>query len=334
MPNATRAPEGPLLAAAGLTLAAAGLPLAVVAFSTMRSRLIFTFPIAAGLLAAVCLTTPLPAQTLPGTKAQQPARPKAVPPPAPSAAELKAPPANASKLPSGIATLQLRPGGSGAAARPQDIVFFRAILRRRDGTVVQNGFDSADPSKSFLGKLKPSWQVALASMRAGEQRRFWFPAELMPKDPTTGVQEPIVFDVELIRVGSMPDKPSLAPPANARKIGGTSVVTVSTGTGPAKAVRTDGAMVEYTLWKGNGEVVSSSVVDGRPTLFPLDRVMPAFADCVVGMALGERRRCWIPSAHNQGFPGALQGDLVFELELKQVLDMAKLTGNATPPAKS
>ena len=58
--------------------------------------------------------------------------------------------------------------------------------------------------------------------------------------------------------------------------------------------------------------------------------MTSFADCVEGMAVGEVRRCWISAARNEGFPGAPTGALIFELELLNLADAAKIFTPGTP----
>jgi FKBP-type peptidyl-prolyl cis-trans isomerase len=264
----------------------------------------------------------------------RPAAPPPVPPAKPTPTELAAPPASAAKLPSGVATMKLRAGKGEDSPRVQDVIVFRAIGRRADGTVVQDSFATPEPARTVLSRLNRGWQEGMIGMKVGEQRRFWFPASLMPMDKATGVKEPVVFDVELVQIGRMPSPPASlkTPDARAVKAGlGTSVLTVRKGKEDQKATRTDGALVNFTLWNPAGQVLLSSAFDGRPTLFPIDKVMPAFADCLVGMGIGEQRLCWIPALHNDGFPGALKGDLVFELELLNFIDMAKLTGNTTLP---
>lgn len=281
--------------------------------------------LAAGALVALATATWLSAQTPSPNAAGTPPVP-AIPPPGPSSAELMAPPAHASKLPSGIPTLLLRAGDGGDTPRPHDFVVFRSIGRRRDGAVVQNGFGTREASRASLAQLGKIWIEGLGAMQAGEQRRFWFPAELMPKDPATGVQEPVVFDVELVSFVKLPAPPKSlkTPDPKAKRSGAASILITQPGQDQPRATRTDGAMMEFTLWNGQGAVVHSSKVDGRPTLFPLDKVMPSFADCVEGMAVAERRLCWIPALANSGFPGALKGDLVFELELQRLVDLTKL----------
>lgn len=264
-----------------------------------------------------------------------PRRAGVVPPAAPSAVELAGAPKSAAALPSTVAWKQLRAGKSGGKPpRARDVVFFRAIGRRPDGTVVQNGFESPEPQKSLVNKLFPAWQEALSGMVEGEQRRFWFPAALTPKNSASGAQTPLVFDVELERIGRMPEPPAFVakPDPKAAKVGlGTSVLTVSPGTPGASLTRADGALLEFTIWNSLGQALSSSIADGRPTLFPLDRVMSSFADCLLGMTVGEKRHCWIPAARNEGFPGAGKGALVFEVELTKIVDTDALFGGQLKP---
>ncbi len=263
------------------------------------------------------------------------AKPLTPPPAAPSPQELAAPPASATRLPSGLSTRLLRAGTGKVSPRSQDWVSFFAIGRRPDGTVVQNTFASPEPTRLQVIKLIPAWQEALAGMVAGEQRRFWFPAELAPKNPKTGAQEAVVFDLELVHVVPMAAPPAAlkAPDPKAKQVGlGTSVLTVKAGKAGPKATRQDAALLNFTVWNDVGQTLATSALDGRPTLFPLDRVMTAFADCVEGMAVDEVRRCWVSAARNEGFPGAPTGALIFELELLNLADAAKIftPGTAKP----
>ncbi|MEO7795222.1 MAG: FKBP-type peptidyl-prolyl cis-trans isomerase [Thermoanaerobaculia bacterium] len=275
---------------------------------------------------------PLTGQTPP---VAAPAKPLTPPPAAPTPEELAGPPASATRLPSGLTTRQLRAGTGKVSPRPQDWVFFFAIGRRTDGTVVQNTFATPDPTRLQTSRLIPAWQEALAGMVVGEQRRFWFPASLAPKNPKTGMQEAIVFDLELVQVVRVADPPNSlkAPDPKAKKVGlGSWVLTVKPGTGTATATRQDAALLHFTVWNDLGQTLSTSVADGRPTLFPLDRVMTSFADCVEGMKIAETRRCWVSAERNEGFPGAPKGALIFELELLNLADAAKIftPGTAKP----
>lgn len=314
----------------------------------IRSYILSTLAFGGCLLAltATGMASDAGAQTGPGATQVKPAKPAppanppaphptATPPAAPSPQELAGPPANATLLPSGLSTRLLRAGKGTLSPRPQDFVFFYAIGRRQDGAVVQNTFAAPAPTKLQLGKLIPAWQEGMGGMVPGEQRRFWFPAALAPKNPKTGVQEAVVFDIELVNVARMADPPKAlkAPDPKAKQIGlGSWVLTTKPGKAGARATRQDAALLNFTVWNDLGQPLTTSVVEGRPTLFPLDRVMTSFADCVEGMQIGEVRYCWVSAEHNEGFPGAAHGALIFELELLNLADAAKVftPGTAKP----
>src|SRR5262245_61785986 len=246
----------------------------------MSKRHLFASIFVAGVFAATSMTAqaakPAPAAPKPAPK---PAGPPAVPPPAPPTAELQTPPAGAATLPSGVVTQRLRAGSGADSPRAQDFVAFRSISRRADGSVIADGFAAKDPSRVVPSRLNRGWQEGMSGMKVGEQRRFWFPAEMMPIDKVSGKKEPVVFDIELLSIGRVPDTPASlsTPDARAVKAGaGTSVLTVKAGQEGKIAARTDAALVNFTLWSSTGQVVVSSAVDGRPTLFPIDKVMPSF----------------------------------------------------------
>lgn len=306
------------------------------------SPILSALPRRCSLLAALALTllgssAALYGQAPPGaTPTAPPAKPLTPPPVAPTAAELATPPASAMKLPSGMSTLLLRAGKGKVSPRTQDWIAFFAIGRRTDGTVVQNTFASPDPIRMQMHRLIPAWQTAFAAMVAGEQRRFWFPAELAPKNPQTGAQEAIVFDLELVAVLKTADPPAALkthdPKATQAGLGAWTL-TVKPGKAGPKATRQDAALINFTVWNDLGQALATSTLDGRPTLFPLDRVMTSFADCVEGMAIGEVRHCWISAGANEGFPGAPKGALIFELELLNLADASKIFTPGPPATK-
>jgi peptidylprolyl isomerase len=63
----------------------------------------------------------------------------------------------------------------------------------------------------------------------------------------------------------------------------------------------------------------SSVVDGEPATFGVDRVIPGWSQGLQLMVEGEKRRFWIPeSLAYKGQPGQPAGMLVFEVELLRI----------------
>lgn len=290
--------------------------------------------VAAALLIALSATA-LHAQSPQGLQraTPPPARPVPEPPP-PSATELVAAPVDAVRLPSGLAYKVLLQGEAGGQPpSDQDVVALFVIGRSPSGEVFQNSFAQGKAQRMQVRHTFPAWREAMKTMVKGEVRRWWFPADRVPPNPMTGRREPAVFDVAMVDIGRIPNPPRyLAEPDPKAKSTryGASVLTVQAGKGTERLTRTDGAMVNFTYWKPTGEPINSSFAEGRPTLFPMEKVMPSFADCLEGMAVEEKRQCWIPAARNEGFPGAQSGAIVFEVELLAIVDAEALLSGARP----
>ena len=92
--------------------------------------------------------------------------------------------------------------------------------------------------------------------------------------------------------------------------------TVRAGSSQEKPIATDVVTVDYTGWRSDGLMFDSSVVRGKPSTFPLDRVMPGWKECVLQMTIGEIRRCWVPQElAYKGQSGRPTGTVVFDIEL-------------------
>ncbi|MFH1467590.1 MAG: FKBP-type peptidyl-prolyl cis-trans isomerase [Pseudomonadota bacterium] len=86
----------------------------------------------------------------------------------------------------------------------------------------------------------------------------------------------------------------------------------------------DRVVVQYTGWTTDGAMFDSSVARGEPATFPLNAVIPGFAEGLQAMVAGEVRRLWIPEElAYQGRSGPPAGMLVFDVELLHIV--------STPP---
>jgi peptidylprolyl isomerase len=119
--------------------------------------------------------------------------------------------------------------------------------------------------------------------------------------------------------GTAPSAPAdvAAPPADAAKSAtGLASRVVTPGAGDEKPLPTDVVTVHYTGWTPDGTVVDSSYARGAPSMFPLNRVMIGWRECVQLMLVGETRRCWLPEAlaYNRQ-AGRPRGMIVFDIQL-------------------
>jgi peptidylprolyl isomerase len=112
-----------------------------------------------------------------------------------------------------------------------------------------------------------------------------------------------------------------APPADARKApSGLASKVLEPGTGTLHPARTDLVTVHYTGWTTDGKMFDSSVSRGRPSTFPLDRVIAGWTEGVQLMVAGEKRRFWIPEALAYKGQRDPKGTLVFDVELISFTD--------------
>jgi peptidylprolyl isomerase len=108
-----------------------------------------------------------------------------------------------------------------------------------------------------------------------------------------------------------------APPADAAtSASGLASKVVTAGTGTDKLQETDVVTVHYTGWSADGKMFDSSYARGTPSMFPLNRVMAGWRECVLLMSVGEKRRCWVPQdLAYRGQAGRPTGTVVFDIEL-------------------
>jgi peptidylprolyl isomerase len=115
----------------------------------------------------------------------------------------------------------------------------------------------------------------------------------------------------------IPPPPDVAaPPADAEKTAsGLASKVIKPGTGKDHPTKEDEVTINYTGWTTDGKMFDSSVARGRPSTFPLSRLIPGWIEGVALMVAGEQRRFWIPEKLAYGPKGRIPGMLVFDIEL-------------------
>lgn len=236
----------------------------------------------------------------------------------------KDPPAEAERSESGLTTLRLAPGQGSERPDGNDVVTFHYEIWTPAGEKVRSSRDAGEPGTYQMEKLIPAWREALQLMVAGEKRRLWVPAELAVANPKSGPAGATICDIELLEVRRVTDISAgeLTPPADAERTRfGAYAQVLEEGTGSETAAAGVGALVNYVMWTQDGKVYDTTVFRNRPTFFLYDRVMPAFADALKAMVVGEKRRIWIPgNVANGQWMGSPKGMLVFDVELLRVMD--------------
>jgi len=124
-----------------------------------------------------------------------------------------------------------------------------------------------------------------------------------------------------------------APPADAQKTpSGLASKVITPGKGTTHPGAGDVVTVHYTGWKTDGTMFDSSVLRGKPSTFPLNRVIAGWTEGVQLMVEGEKRRLWIPEALAYKGVREPKGMLVFDIELISVASLAAPPDVAAAPS--
>jgi peptidylprolyl isomerase len=240
-------------------------------------------------------------------------------------------PADAQKTPSGLATRVIAPGTGTVHPGLFDKVTVNYTGWTKDGKVFDSTRQDGQPATFPVNRVIPGWTEGLQLMVVGEKRRFWIPATLAYGDQPAQQGAPagdLTFDVELVDLQVAAPAPAVptdvaAPPANATKTKSGLAYRVLIAAKDPKAPKptaTSKVTVNYTGWTTDGKMFDSSVTRGKPTSFPLDRVIPGWTEGVQLMRVGDTVRFWIPGKlayddPTKSRPGAPKGMLVFDVEL-------------------
>jgi peptidylprolyl isomerase len=232
------------------------------------------------------------------------------------------PPKDAVKTPSGLVTRVIQPGTGTDRPRAEDVAVVRYSIWKSDGKILETWAKRGEPRTFPVGKQIAGWQEGLQLMTVGERRVFWIPEKLAFKGRPGKPRGTLVWDAELLEIRRHPPAPPdvKAPPKDAsRTPSGLAWKELAPGTGSVRPKKTAAVMVHYAGWTTDGKAFDSTYIDGEPTSFTLDSVIPGWTEGLQLMTVGQKVRFWIPQAlAYAGKKGKPKGMLVFDVELLQV----------------
>jgi peptidylprolyl isomerase len=138
------------------------------------------------LLMAACDSAP------PSTEVPQ------IPPPP----DVAVPPPDAQRTGSNMAYKILKPGTGTRHPRPNSEVTVHYTGWTTDGKTFDSSVSRGEPSTFRLDQVITGWTEGVQMMVEGEKRRFWIPGRLAYDGAPGKPQGTLVFDIELIRIGS------------------------------------------------------------------------------------------------------------------------------------
>jgi len=119
----------------------------------------------------------------------------------PAPPDVAAPPPDATVTVSGLATRVLQPGTGTTHPSRHDRVTVHYTGWTTDGQMFDSSVARGEPTTFRLDQVIPGWTEGVQLMVTGEKRRLWIPDRLAYKGQD-GPQGTLVFDIELIRIGS------------------------------------------------------------------------------------------------------------------------------------
>ncbi len=244
------------------------------------------------------------------------------------------PPADAELTDSGILSQVVTAGTGQRPPDPEDQVLIHFVGWSPEGGKMYSSYDMGKPVLFKMRSIFPGWHEAVTSMVKGEKRRIWLPGHLVAKG--RGPKGASIFELELLGI-----KRTRMPPANLerpesaeRTPSGAYTEALRPGTGTEHPAADSLALMNYIGWTADGQTFDSTADRGRATALPLADVMPAFAEAVQLMVVGEVRRLWIPGPVAAGnWVGSPKGALIFEVELLKILPPETLQKKPVAPPK-
>jgi len=234
--------------------------------------------------------------------------------PAPS--DVAAPPSDALKTASGLATKVITPGTGKDHPGKDEVVTVDYTAWTADGKMFDSSVARGKPITTAVNRVLPGLGEGLRLMVVGETRRMWIPESLAYKGQAGKPAGMLVFDVTLSDMPTRAPSDVKAPPSDAQRTrSGLAYKVLTPGAGTRHPKSTDEVTVHYTGWTTDGKMFDSSLTRGKPSTFPLDRVIPGWTEGMQLMVTGEKVRFWIPQ--NLAYQGKQPpyGMLVFDVEL-------------------
>jgi peptidylprolyl isomerase len=191
------------------------------------------------------------------------------------------------------------------------------------GKLVDSSFKKGRASIFILDDLIAGLSEGIQLMSAGDTMRFWIPPALAQGEAAAG--GPLVYQVELLAVIRAPDPPPpaelAAPPKDAVKsTSGLAWKVLRFGEGFARPGTESIVALRFSGWTAaDGKWRDTNFARPIPSVFPVKDLVAGWAEGIVLMTPGEKRRFWIPGElAYKGQAGKPQGMVVYDLELVEI----------------
>lgn len=221
----------------------------------------------------------------------------------------------------GLSYKVLKPGTGTEHPGLNDTVLVHLTGWTPDGKL-HNTTRRGKPHPMVISQSPRGWQEGLRMMTKGEQRRFWMPPKLaFPATSKNAPQVLMTYDVELVDIEKAPAIPEdvAAAPADAKKTrAGVAYRVLTPGTGTDHPSRWDEVKINFTEWNKYGQMLATTMMKKRPSVFPVYRKGPVWAEILATMVVGQKSRFWVPAEVAQRKQGKDAQAQVYDIELLEL----------------
>ncbi len=232
------------------------------------------------------------------------------------------PSADAITTRSGLIYEVLRPGDGDLHPGPNDSVTVHYEGSDAAGEVFDSSYERGEPATFPVNRVVDGFAEGVRLMTVGAKYRLFVPEHLGYKGVPGRPQGLMVYVVELEGILRVPPPPpDLNEPGEGSFVtdSGLTYRTLVSGGGAERPTSTSRVEVHYTIWNQQGEVIDSSVVRGRPALFPVSGVIAGWQEALQLMVVGDQVRIWVPEdLAYKGAPGKPPGTLIADIELLDI----------------
>ena len=232
---------------------------------------------------------------------------------------------------SGLQYCVLQKGRDEKSPKPDDMVEVHYTGWLTDGTKFDSSRDRGQPTQFVLKQVVKGWTEGLQLMTPGSRFKFIIPPALGYGEQDQGVIPPnstLVFDVELIKVISMPTCPPAKKEQQKDLPSGAKWELLKEGTGATPA-EGDSVAFRFALFRESAELLQCTEQNGQKIGGTKDTLPFAFMkELSTLMKVGDVVRVEVPEGVVQGLPGTS----IWELELTGIYGVPKF--RALDPAKT
>jgi FKBP-type peptidyl-prolyl cis-trans isomerase len=233
---------------------------------------------------------------------------------------------------SGLQYCVLQKGREEASPKPDDMVEVHYTGWLTNGTKFDCSRDRGQTTSFLLKQVVKGWTEGLQLMTPGARFKFVIPPALGYGEQDQGVIPPnstLVFDVELIKVISMPTLPPSNKEQQKELPSGAKWELLKEGTG-AKAGEGDSLAFRFALFREGGELLQCSEQQNNYRIAGTKATLPFefLKELSAVLKVGDVVRCEVPEGVMRGLPGIS----VWELEVTGIHSLPKF--RALDPTKT